>query len=462
MTTPNPSLYPVESRDAEPPEALGQIFQDAPQWPVTRLAAVMLTAGVAGSMVLLPVTAARLRGASSLALLLPAILATVTARVLFESIAPARPRHLRCHLLPATISAVPATAFFSLSALVVGLQWSLEITMGTLALNAGALTAAGAVRDIEIRLRMSLRRVFFVGAAAPGRDLARELARRSDANFVGSNLASEFTEPSRLVSAVLKADATVLILDRDAMGVRGLVEAASELNLRGVRVRDLVGYYESEFKKVPLSELSPTWFLFDIAGVHRGGPWLILRRGLEIVLAAVLLAMSVPFLVLSFVAIRLTSQGPALYRQRRVGRDGVAFTLLKLRTMTLAEADEAAWAGSQGHRATPLGLILRRFRLDELPQLVNVIRGDLALIGPRPEQVSIAEQLERGIPFYSARHTVRPGLTGWAQVTLGYAGSKEGTLAKLQRDLYYIKYAGWRLDALILWLTIKAIVTNPN
>jgi lipopolysaccharide/colanic/teichoic acid biosynthesis glycosyltransferase len=114
------------------------------------------------------------------------------------------------------------------------------------------------------------------------------------------------------------------------------------------------------------------------------------------------------------------------------------------------------------HRITPVGRILRRFRLDELPQLWNVIRGDLALVGPRPEQTAIVEQLEREIPFYAARHCVRPGLTGWAQVNLGYAGSFEGTVAKLQRDLYYIKHSSLRLDGLILWLTLKAVLVGPE
>jgi lipopolysaccharide/colanic/teichoic acid biosynthesis glycosyltransferase len=125
--------------------------------------------------------------------------------------------------------------------------------------------------------------------------------------------------------------------------------------------------------------------------------------------------------------------------------------------MTLAE-ETAAWAPSQTHRVTPIGQFLRRFRLDELPQLWNVIRFDLALIGPRPEQVTIAERLEREVPFYNARHCIRPGLTGWAQVNLGYAGSVEGTVAKLQHDLYYIKHASPRLDALILWKTLRTIL----
>ena len=164
-------------------------------------------------------------------------------------------------------------------------------------------------------------------------------------------------------------------------------------------------------------------------------------------LAVVLLLAAGPIVLLAGLAIRLTSPGPVLYRQRRVGRNNSHFTLLKLRTMTQNAESAASWAPSEGHRITRVGRILRCFRVDELPQLWNVLRGDLALIGPRPEQVPIVERLERELPHYSARHCVRPGLTGWAQVNLGYAGSPEETLAKLQQDLYYVKHASLRLDA---------------
>jgi lipopolysaccharide/colanic/teichoic acid biosynthesis glycosyltransferase len=184
------------------------------------------------------------------------------------------------------------------------------------------------------------------------------------------------------------------------------------------------------------------------------------------VTAAILLLIALPLIGLLMLVVRVTSPGPAIFRQTRVGKDGSRFTLVKLRTMTVADrapADESAsWATDEGHRITRLGSVLRRYRVDELPQLWNVLRGELALVGPRPEQVPIVELLEREIPFYAARHTVRPGLTGWAQVNLGYSGSLEGARAKLQRDLYYVKHRGLRLDLLILWLTLKAVSTDPR
>jgi lipopolysaccharide/colanic/teichoic acid biosynthesis glycosyltransferase len=406
-----------------------------------------------------PVALAGVHGARGLALALPAILATVSARVLFEAVDPGSRGHgLRSHIVPALSAAGVAALVMAGSATIAGLDWSLTTAVASGALAAVTLAAAGALRDFEIRVRLALRRVFFVGSDAARRDLEHELRRRSDASFVGAETAGDQLDTGRLSKAVRDSQATVLVIDYDAMRLPAVVEAASELNLAGLHVRELVSYYEAEFKKVPLDELSPTWFLFDIAPIHHRALSNAVRRAVETLIAAALLLASAPLLAGAMIAIRLTSAGPALYRQRRVGKGGTPFTLLKLRTMTLAE-ETASWAPSQTHRVTPVGHFLRRFRLDELPQLWNVIRADLALIGPRPEQVAIAERLEREVPYYSARHCIHPGLTGWAQVNLGYAGSIEGTVAKLQHDLYYIKHASPRLDALILWKTLKTVVS---
>ncbi len=433
-------------------------FEDSPRWPVTILAgmSLMLTLFVC---LVGPIALAGVHGALGLTLALPAILATVSARVLFEAVDPGTRGHgLRSHIVPALTAAGVAALVMTGSATIVGLSWPLTTAVACGALAAVTLIAAGVLRDVEIRVRLALRRVYFVGADAARKDLKHELRRRSDARFVGAEQADGQLDPTRLIQAVRDSQATVLVIDYDAMRLPVVVEAASELNLAGMHVRELVSYYEAEFKKVPLDELSPTWFLFDIAPIHHRALSNAVRRAVETLIAAALLLASTPLLVGVMIAIRLTSSGPALYRQRRVGKGGTHFTLLKLRTMTLAE-ETASWAPSQTHRVTPVGHFLRRFRLDELPQLWNVIRADLALIGPRPEQVAIAARLEREVPYYSARQCIRPGLTGWAQVNLGYAGSIEGTVAKLQHDLYYIKHASPRLDALILWKTLKTVVS---
>jgi lipopolysaccharide/colanic/teichoic acid biosynthesis glycosyltransferase len=467
MTPAQPSLQPVElnqvevltRRETDDDDGQRSELERSPRWPVTKLAGLSLTLllylALAG-----PAVIVAFGGAAAPLPLLPGLVAAIAARFVFEGLERqgASPGIWR-HVIPAICGAALATLLMGIGAALTGFAWPPAVAVATGGLATSVLLTAGALRDLEVRLRLALRRVFFVGSAAARRDLERELRRRRDASLAGAAPVVDRLETEHLICSVRQTQATVLVIDGDAMRLPPLVEAASRLNLEGIHVRDLVSYYESEFKKVPLEELTPTWFLFDIAPIHRRPLANALRRLVETVCAGIALVLVLPLLLVAGAAIRLTSPGPVLYRQRRVGRGGAQFTLLKLRTMVLAET-RASWAPSQLHRITGPGRVLRRFRLDELPQLWNVIRGDLALIGPRPEQVPIAERLEREIPFYGARHCIRPGLTGWAQVNLGYAGSVEGTVAKLQRDLYYIKHACLRLDALIVWLTIRTVVTG--
>ena len=454
-----PALEPLGAGEAE------RAFDDAPSWPVTRLVSWSLTALLAFS-VLAPAAAGRADAVEWFVLVVPAILATIGSRALFEVIgfAAAQGRALR-QLAAALPSALLAAAVMAGAAAIVGVGFSATVFAATAALATVTLVAAGTARGFEIRVRLALRRVYFVGAAAAHRDLARELIRHHDATLVGATVlepGAPRVDGLALAEVVVAGRATVVVLDGVALRIPELVETATLLNLRGLRVRELISYYEYEFKKVPLGELSPAWFLFDIAPIHHQRVYRALRRGVDVTLAAGLLLVTLPLTLLAALAVRLTSRGPSLYRQRRIGKEGEAFTLLKLRTMTerLDAGAPAAWSAEDAHRITPVGRLLRRFRIDELPQMWNVIRGDLALIGPRPEQVPIAARLARELPHYSSRHCIRPGVTGWAQVNLGYGGSIEGTMAKLQRDLYYIKHHDLRLDALIMWLTVKTVLAG--
>lgn len=457
------SIAPDRAEAPAPPRAIPgeQSLEEAPCWPVTRLGAWSLTVVLAAGL-FLPAAAGSKTILGWVVFVIPTIVAVLGARGLFETVGilvAGRSRLRRfAAALPATILGV---AIVGLATVVLGNRLTVGEVLASTTITLLTLWAAGMARELEIRLRLSLRRVFFVGSPGSRSDLERELSLRSDARFVGTaDIGDGFGE--EFIRRVLATRATVLVADGNAMRATELVEAAARLNLMGLHVRDLVSYYESEFKKVPLSELSPTWFLFDIADIHHRRPYRIIRHAIDIATAALLLVVSLPLLLVSVVLIRLTSGGPALYRQARVGRDGQEFVLLKLRTMRGAEAHEASWASSELHRVTSVGRVLRRSRLDELPQLWNVIRGELALIGPRPEQVPIARRLDRELVYYSARHCIRPGITGWAQVNLGYAGSMEGAVAKLQRDLFYIKHNNLRLDALIAWLTFKAVLLGPG
>jgi lipopolysaccharide/colanic/teichoic acid biosynthesis glycosyltransferase len=180
----------------------------------------------------------------------------------------------------------------------------------------------------------------------------------------------------------------------------------------------------------------------------------------DLILALALLVPATPVIAVAAILSRLTSKGPSFYRQYRVGMHGSQFTITKIRTMVAdAERNGAQWASAADPRITPLGKFMRATRIDELPQLWSVLKGDMSLVGPRPERPEFVEQLAKEIPFYRARLAVRPGLTGWAQIKHRYANSVEDTKTKLEYDLFYIKNRCIRLDLLILAKTAKTVVT---
>lgn len=186
----------------------------------------------------------------------------------------------------------------------------------------------------------------------------------------------------------------------------------------------------------------------------------VFKRATDLLFALIVSIVTLPILLVGALLVRLTSHGNAFYRQLRVGLHGRLFTIHKLRTMVDdAEAGGLQWAEKNDTRITPLGKFLRATRIDELPQLWNVLRGDMSLVGPRPERPEFVEQLEKEIPFYRARFAVRPGITGWAQVKHRYVNSVEDTKTKLEYDLFYIKNRSLWLDLVILGKTTKTVVT---
>jgi sugar transferase (PEP-CTERM system associated) len=228
----------------------------------------------------------------------------------------------------------------------------------------------------------------------------------------------------------------------------------------GVSFDHLASVYEEYTGKIAVENLRPSWFIFS-EGFHQS-QWLAAsKRTLDLAAAGIGLVLALPLLILIAAAVRLTSPGPALYHQTRVGRGGRTFTVHKFRTMR-QDAEAATgpvWAAKHGDpRTTVLGRGLRRTRLDELPQLWNVLKGDMSLVGPRPERPEFVSELTREIPYYGQRHSVRPGITGWAQVRYTYGASREDALQKLQYDLYYIKNLSIALDLFIIVETIKTVV----
>jgi sugar transferase (PEP-CTERM system associated) len=237
------------------------------------------------------------------------------------------------------------------------------------------------------------------------------------------------------------------------------VDVLLSLKCHGLQVQDGVEVYEAITGKVPIESIRLGWLLFS-PGCYASRFHLAYKRAASIIVSMVGLLLSLPLLPSVMLAIRLTSVGPVLYRQKRVGRDGVVFSCYKFRTMHAdAEADTGAtWALDDDPRITRVGKFLRVSRMDEIPQLWNVLRGDMSLVGPRPERPEFVDTLHKEIPYYHLRHTVRPGITGWAQVRYKYGSSVEDSREKLRYDLFYIKNMSAGLDLLIFFNTIKIIL----
>ncbi len=222
----------------------------------------------------------------------------------------------------------------------------------------------------------------------------------------------------------------------------------------GIEVVDLATIYENVFHKVPIAELEEVWFLENLTKSHK--IYDTTKQPIEMILALFLAVIILPLALLIAVLIKITSPGSAFFTQTRVGKNGQIFVLWKFRTMVAdAEKSGPRWAKPNDRRATPLGKLLRRAHLDELPQLWNIIRGDISLIGPRPERPEFVATLEKEIPYYELRHLVLPGLTGWAQVNYRYGASLHEAYEKLQYDIYYLKNRSFWLDLLIFIRTVK-------
>lgn len=241
------------------------------------------------------------------------------------------------------------------------------------------------------------------------------------------------------------------------------VDALLSLKCRGLKVQDGVEVYEEITGKVPIESIRSGWLLFS-PGCYASRFHLTYKRVASIMVSIVGLILSLPLLPLIILIIKLTSPGPAFYSQRRVGRDGVVFNCYKLRTMRAdAEADTGpTWAADDDPRITSVGRFLRQSRMDEIPQLWNVLRGDMSLVGPRPERPEFVETLNEEIPYYHLRHTIRPGVTGWAQIRYKYGSSIEEAKEKLRYDLFYIKNMSAGLDLLVLLHTFKVIVLGKG
>jgi sugar transferase (PEP-CTERM system associated) len=237
------------------------------------------------------------------------------------------------------------------------------------------------------------------------------------------------------------------------------MQAILDCKLRGVRIEDWPAFYEKLTGKIVVQNLRPSWLIFS-EGFTRTRATRLLKRALDLALSSLFLVLGWPIFALVTIAIKLDSPGPILFRQERVGERGRTFTLLKFRTMVQnAEAlTGPVWATEEDPRITRVGRWLRLTRLDEFPQIINVFRGEMSFIGPRPERPHFVAQLQEKIPYYAQRHAIKPGITGWAQVRYRYGATIKDAEEKLQYDLYYVKNMSLFLDMLILFSSIQVVL----
>jgi sugar transferase (PEP-CTERM system associated) len=322
-------------------------------------------------------------------------------------------------------------------------------------------------------------RLLLVGTSTAAVELARELfARRQELGVEIVGFVDP--DPTRLGMPVLNPgvvgaidDIPMLVsrlnVDRVVVSLadaRGKLPMDRLLDIRldsGVTFDHLASVYEEYTGKIAVENLRPSWLIFS-EGFRKTRLLMSAKRALDVVFSAAGLLLGAPIMLLVAVAVRRTSHGPVLYHQRRVGRHGREFTAHKFRTMR-EDAESGTgpvWSTENDMRVTRIGGFLRRTRLDEMPQLWNVLIGDMSFVGPRPERPEFVRDLTERIPFYGQRHVLKPGLTGWAQVRYTYGASVEDAIEKLQYDLYYIKNLSIALDFVIVLETIKTVLTRKG
>ncbi len=236
-----------------------------------------------------------------------------------------------------------------------------------------------------------------------------------------------------------------------------------DCKVRGVRVFDLSSFFERTQGQIRIDSLRASWLIYG-DGFRQGWARTFVKRCFDLSASIILLMMAAPVMLLTALLILLEDGAPIFYKQERVGRGGRVFRVIKFRSMRRdAEGDgKPRWATANDDRTTRVGRVIRKLRIDELPQLFNVIVGDMSLVGPRPERPYFVDQLSQEIPFYAVRHCVKPGVTGWAQVRYAYGSSVDDAVQKLQYDLYYVKNHTLVLDTLVLFETVRVVLTGEG
>lgn len=330
------------------------------------------------------------------------------------------------------------------------------------------------ILDATWQLTGPLHRVLIVGTGPLAVDMARELTRRSDLGiklegFVGGAATNGHQE--ELFGYPILGSASDMEQITQRHGISRIIVALEDrrgalptrelvtVRVGGVHVEDAPTALSALTGRIALRAVRPSWFVFS-DGFHRSKWNDLVKRMLDLAGGFIGLVLSSPVMLLVAIAVRLDSQGPVIYRQTRVGYKGKCYQVLKVRSMrTDAETGTGAqWAAENDPRITRVGRFLRKYRLDELPQFLNVVRGEMSFVGPRPERPCFVEELRKHIPYYDERHSVRPGITGWAQVQYNYGSSVEDAYNKLEYDLFYLKNMSLSFDLAIIFQTIRIVI----
>ena len=317
------------------------------------------------------------------------------------------------------------------------------------------------------------RRVLIVGAGDGGSELVEDLGMHPDTPFDVVGVVDDLRDSDSVAGAPLlgkiddlpavvreqKPDLVVLAVAQNRLEAFGRLLSVAGA---GFRVLELPQFYEQAFGRVPVRRLTAAWFM-SVLHLYQRPYTRFAKRTFDIIVALLGIALTAPLYPLIALLVKNT-RGPLIFRQTRLGEGGELSTIYKFRTMRdgAEEPGRPIWAEERDPRVTPLGRLLRRTRLDELPQLWNVIRGDMSIVGPRPERPEFVDLLEETVPFWTRRHLVKPGITGWAQVSCGYTADAEGTLEKLSYDLWYLRHRSLAVDLGICAKTIVALLSGSG
>ena len=319
-----------------------------------------------------------------------------------------------------------------------------------------------AFRYIVIMGVVEKERVVFVGENDYTQDLLESVKKDGQYVFAVSLNNTDIKALGKEIVEIYKTKKFDLLVDftDKLLGDPKLTGKLLQYKLEGLQYYNYLEFYETYENKLPISHLSPKWFLENTGfEIYHNNFNLKAKRLLDLFFAMLIGIFAAPVIILAAIIVKLESKGPVFFIQERIGEGNRKFNIVKFRSMTTdAEKDGPQWASKNDNRVTKFGKIMRATRIDELPQLWNVLRGEMSFVGPRPEREFFIQQLEKEIPYYNLRHTVKPGLTGWAQVMYPYGASVEDAYRKLQYDLYYIKHHSIPFDVKVLLKTVTIVI----